>query len=271
MNWHETIEYIRKEPSFSDTVSEAYLSENLKANVESFRKSTEFMETLELLNTLNVAKTGTLLDIGAGNGISSIAFALEGFKVTALEPDSSDTVGAGAIMKLKKEYNLEDMTIVSTYGEEMPFDNNSFDLIYARQCMHHAYNLPEFIKSIYRVLKPGGLLITVRDHVVSNESEKQEFLKKHPLQKFYKGENAFTLNEYKNAMIDAGFNLEKIFAPADSAINFSPWSTEKIKTVLKQKLGSWSVNNLSVSLSWWVIKYRLNRLPGRLYSFVAKK
>jgi SAM-dependent methyltransferase len=271
MNWHETIEYIRREPSYSATVNEAYLSENLKANVESFKQSIEFAETIKLLDSLNISRSCRLLDVGAGNGISSIAFALVGFKVTALEPDVSDTVGSGAIAKLKEAYGLKDMVIVSTFGEEMPFDNDSFDIVYARQCMHHAYDLQQFTKSIYRVVKQDGVLLTVRDHVISNEADKQAFLNRHPLHKFYGGENAFALAEYKNAITNAGFTISQVLAPADSVINYSPWSTERVKEVLRQKIGGWAVNPLSVNLSWWAIKYRLNRLPGRLYSFVAKK
>ena len=271
MNWHETIEFIREDSAFDQDIEEAYLSADLKFNVEKFRNSEEFKETLELLFSLNIAKNATLLDVGAGNGISSVAFALEGFKITSLEPDSSDTIGAGAIRRLKEEYGLHEMSIVSTYGEEMPFENNSFDLVYTRQCMHHAYDLQEFVKSLYRVVKPGGILLTVRDHVISNESEKKVFLKRHPLHKFYGGENAFTLDEYKNAITDAGFKFEKILAPADSVINYSPWSMERVKIMVKQRLGTWAVNNLVIKPCWWAVKYRLSKLPGRLYSFVAKK
>jgi len=271
MNWHETIEHIREDTAYRQDVEEAYLSADLIANVEKFRYSAEFKETLKLLSSLNISKNATLLDVGAGNGISSIAFALEGYKVTALEPDTSDTIGAGAIAQLKEEYGLHQMTIESTYGEDMPFENEIFDIAYARQCMHHAYDLREFTKSIYRVVKPGGVLLTVRDHVVSDDAEKQIFLEKHPLHKFYGGENAFTLEQYKGAIADAGFKFEKIIAPADSVINYSPWNRQRVNAILKQKLGAWAANRVFIGLSWYVLKYRLNRLPGRLYSFAAKK
>ena len=40
------------------------------------------------------------LDLGAGRGISSYALAREGWQVTALEPDPSMLIGAGAIRSL---------------------------------------------------------------------------------------------------------------------------------------------------------------------------
>jgi ubiquinone/menaquinone biosynthesis C-methylase UbiE len=271
MNWHETIAYVQKDKSFQDVLAEAYLSADLESNVESFRKSPEFRETLDLLFSLNVVKGSSLLDVGAGNGISSIAFALEGFKVSALEPDLSDAVGAGAIIKLKEIYDLPDLEIVSSYGEEMPFANNRFDIVYARQCMHHAYDLQKFMDSIYRVIKTGGKLLTVRDHVISDESEKQAFLKRHLLHKFYGGENAFTFEEYSNAMTSSGFKLKKIFGPTASAINYSPWSIDRLKAMLRQKLGAWAVNDLFINWGWKLVNYRLNKMPGRLYTFAAEK
>jgi ubiquinone/menaquinone biosynthesis C-methylase UbiE len=271
MNWHETIAFIQKESSLENIVAEAYLCADLKSNVEAFKKSGEFKETLNLLFSLNIVKGGSLLDVGAGNGISSIAFALEGFTVTALEPDVSDTVGAGAIRKLKELYNLPNLDIVSSFCEEMPFADNCFDIVYARQCMHHAYNLQQFAKSIYRVVKPGGILLTARDHVVSNESDKQAFLKRHPLHKFYGGENAFTLEEYNNAITNAGFKLKKTFGPTASVINYSPWSISRLKAILKQKLGAWAVNSLFIKLGWMLVNYRLSKMPGRLYTFAAEK
>jgi ubiquinone/menaquinone biosynthesis C-methylase UbiE len=271
MNWHETIEYIRKEPSFQELVRDAYLSGDLKLNVESFRNSDEFKETLKLLFSLNIDKNATLLDVGAGNGISTIAFALEGFKVSALEPDISDTVGAGAILKLKEIYCLNNINVVTSFGEEMPFPDNYFDIVYARQCMHHAFDLNKFTKSIYRVVKSHGLLLTVRDHVVSNEVDKQAFLKIHPLQKFYGGENAFTLDEYKNAISDAGFKIKKIFNTSSSVINYAPLNIKMIKDLLIKKLGTWAVNSLFIKLAWWRIKFKLNKSPGRMYTFIAEK
>jgi SAM-dependent methyltransferase len=271
MNWHETIEYIRKDPAYKELVKEAYFSADLKSNVEAFRISPEFNETLKLIGSFNFEESQSILDIGAGNGISSIALSLEGKSVVALEPDSSDTIGAGAIEKMKLEYHLDNLEIILSYGEDMPFENDSFDIVYTRQTMHHANNLEQFTKSIYRVLKPNGVLFTIRDHVITDTKDKKLFLKKHPLHKFYGGENAYTLDEYKHALISAGFKLSKILGPSDSIINYSPWSKERLASILKNKFGGWVINNIILNLAWSFILYRQKKLPGRLYSFIAIK
>ena len=100
MNWHETIIYIRTKPEYKFLVEKAYFEEDLPLNVERFRNEEEFKETLILLKKY-APNAKNILDIGAGNGISSVAFALAGYNVTVVEPDASDTVGAEAIRKLK--------------------------------------------------------------------------------------------------------------------------------------------------------------------------
>lgn len=271
MNWHETIEYIRNEPKYESLVKETYIDKDLLENIRTFLKSDEFSATLALLKDNNILPGSTILDVGAGNGISSISFSLSGYSVTALEPDLSDTVGAGAIEWLKNHYGLKNLNIITSFGEEMPFEDNTFDLVYARQVMHHAYNLAQFAKSMHRVVKKGNFLLTVRDHVISNEQEKKKFLQFHPLHKFYGGENAFKLNEYTDALLDAGFTIKETLGPVDSPINLSPWSKERLKNMLQNKFGLIATLGPILNLGWYINKLRLRKLPGRLYSILAQK
>ena len=206
MTWEETIEYIRTQPEYKDLVEKAYFDANLELNVFRFGKSEEFEETLNIIQN-HVPKTKNLLDIGCGNGISAVNFALKGYSVTAVEPDESTTVGAGAIKILKEKLNLNKLEIFEDFAENIKFNDNTFDIVYVRQAMHHANNLNQFLKECVRVLKPNGLLLTIRDHVILNEDDKQWFLKEHVLHKYYNGENAFTAQDYKNAIEMAGAKI----------------------------------------------------------------
>lgn len=174
MTWEETIQYIRQQPQFADLVEKAYFDADLRLNVERFRASDEFAQTLLLLKR-NQPNAKKILDIGCGNGISSLAFALAGFEVTAVEPDASITVGAGAIRLLKDEYQLPNLNIHVAFAEDIAFASESFDIVYVRQAMHHANNLDKFIAECARVLKKDGMLLTVRDHVVFDEADKHWF------------------------------------------------------------------------------------------------
>ena len=272
MTWEETVIHFRSQPQNKQIVRDSYLEEDLVNNIERFRNSEEWNATMkELAPFLSGNKIYKVLDIGAGNGISTLAFALNGFEVTSLEPDTSDTVGSGAIKYLSSHYQIENIDIVEAFGENLPFEDEKFDIVYGRQVMHHAHHLSNFLKEASRVLKKGGILMTVRDHVIKDENDKEKFFKKHPLHKYYGGENAFSFNEYRNAIINAKLSIKKIISPSESAINYSPWNKERVSYLISNKLWKIFNHSLIVDLFWEFNKYRLESLPGKLYSFIAIK
>lgn len=287
MTWEETIKYIRTQPEFKYLVDKAYFEEDLSLNVERFRKSEEFIETLLLLKQYQ-PNAKTILDIGGGNGISAIAFALNGYNVVVIEPDPSETIGAGAIRKLKVYYNLFNLEVYEAFAEELQLPNDSFDIVYARQCMHHAYDLNKFVAEASRVLKKEGLFISVRDHVVFDEGDKSWFLENHPLQKFYGEENAFTPTEYKTAMLNSGLKIAKEIKYFDNIINYFPSSVEQISNMyqfakgkailhLNNKIGVFSKISFFQEMYFKKIGlnkesvYDENKIPGRMYSYIAIK
>jgi SAM-dependent methyltransferase len=272
MTWHETIEYIQRTPAFAEIVENTYILPDLQANVERFRQSAEFRETLRLIRLYCPTPEPVLLDIGAGNGIAGVAFALEGFRVVALEPDPSPMVGSGAIRQLMKIYSISSIEIIEAFGENLPFDSHHFDIVYGRQVMHHAHNLPKFVEEAARVLKKGGILFTTRDHVIKDEKDKQRFLQRHPLHTFYGGENAFRLAEYRSAFQKASLTIVSELSPSASVINYDPWNKKRLSQLISRKFGSVFGNQrLIVELAWRLLMIRQEHLPGKLYSFIARK
>ena len=144
--------------------------------------------------------------------------------------------------------------------------------------MHHANNLEQFCDELYRVLKPGGTLITVRDHVISKQSDLPKFLDIHPLHNLYGGEHAYTEKQYKDALTKAGFQINKILNPLGSPINFAPNTRKTLKNELQNRLQKYSLSWVSKCLENETI-FRLvlrvlslfDNRPGRLYSFVCTK
>jgi ubiquinone/menaquinone biosynthesis C-methylase UbiE len=284
MTWEETIQYIRTQPEYEELVRDAYFDADLELNISHFKNSLEFQETLSIIDTYS-PNAKFILDIGCGNGISTINFAQKGYQVTAVEPDSSLTVGAGAIRILKNKLGLTNIEIFEDFAENIQFEDNSFDLVYVRQAMHHANHLNNFIKECVRVLKPGGILLTVRDHVIFDEADKQWFLNSHPLQKFYGGENAFTPKEYKTAFKKAGVKIIKELKYYDSVINYFPTTEAEVKKQEQKKINKQKeklqnkINILAkIPLTWWLYK-RISGfvpldekvVPGRMYSYITRK
>lgn len=272
-SWEEAIDILRNDPEHVQLVYDAYLTRDLIENCQRFYESDEFKEILNLVNLYNPSAT-KVLDIPAGNGIATYSFAKAGYEVTAVDPDNSKLLGTRAIQFVFKSSNIN-CEIVNSYGEELPFENDSFDIIYVRQGLHHAYDLELMLKEYTRVLKKGGILIASREHVVDNKKGSlQAFLDKQVDHQLYGGENAFLLREYLNAIKNAGLNIIIKFGPYSSPINLHPFKIEDIENKILQS--KYSKILLKIFPSKWVLKIAFFALkvfprPGRLYSFVAKK
>lgn len=284
MTWEETIKMIRTKEEFDFLVEKAYFDEDLTLNVDRFKNSDEFLETLKII-TEYAPNAKHILDVGSGNGISAVSFALLGYEVCATEPDISTTIGAGAIELLKEHYRLNNLTIRISFAEDLESNNNLFDVIYVRQAMHHAKNLTNFIKNLSSLLKKGGILITIRDHVILNKEDKEWFLLTHPLHKYYGGENAYTELEYKNAFNNANLKIVKHLRYYDSVINYFPLTKtdliietndykKHLLKKLKNKIGVLSkIKVIQDFLFYYKLKnyFDETKVPGRMHSFIAIK
>ncbi len=265
ISWEDAVIWLRQQPDKADLVRACYYDDPLQQAAERYYQSSEWKEIQKLLTE---KVTGSVLDIGAGRGISSYALAKDGWQVTALEPDNSNIVGSGAIKQLAAEANLQ-IELSEECGESLPFDNNSFDLVFARQVLHHARNLSQFCNEIYRVMKPGGLFIATREHVISRQKDLQRFLKAHPLHHLYGGENAYTLSTYKFALLKSGLRISHVLGPYESDINLFPDNTHELRKRLLKRI--------KFPISDFLFKFVvyahtiLNNTPGRLYSFIGHK
>src|SRR5947207_3754447 len=138
-SWEQAIEILRNDPACRDLIFNSYLTADLLENCRRFLESAEFHDALEILAGLGAGKN--LLDVPAGNGIATYAFAKSGYRVTAVDPDPSPTVGRGAIAHVLGVSGLS-AEIVDAVGESLPFPSGSFGIVYVRQRLHHAADLP---------------------------------------------------------------------------------------------------------------------------------
>jgi len=267
--------WLRNQPDQRQLVLDAFYDDPLIAAAKRYFLSAEWQSVSALLKS----RSGSALDVGAGRGIASYALARSGFAVTALEPDPSPIVGASAIRSLAAETGLP-IEVVQEFSERLPFADETFDVVFARAVLHHTRDLDVACREMFRVLRPGGVLIAAREHVISRESDLEQFLLQHPLHHLYGGEHAFLLDRYLGALRDAGFTAIETLAPLQSPINLFPHTIDTLRETVIERLTRklpvaplWRavLASRSVFMSLLAVAGRFDRRPGRLYSFVCHK
>lgn len=274
-SWEQAVQWLREQPDRQDLVHAAYYDDPLAAAAQRYWQGEEWQAIRGQLGR----SRARALDVGAGRGIASYALAREGFaEVVALEPDGSALVGAAAIRGLAAQTGLP-IQVTQEFSERLPFADASFDVVFARAVLHHTSDLDAACREFHRVLKPGGRLIAVREHVISRMEDLQAFLDIHPLHKLYGGENAHPLRRYQAAIAAAGFSDTVTIAPWDSAINFAPHTLQSLQAELAARIGrrisvAGAAARTLLPALWGPLRPLLNavdRRPGRLYSFIAIK
>ncbi len=265
---------LRDDPSQRDLIRDAYLGPDVAESAERFLSSAEFDEVRSLLS--DRLEDAVIVDVGAGNGIASYAFARSGAHlVYAVEPDPSGEIGRGAIASLCRGLPVE---VLDAVGEAIPLADASADVVYARQVLHHARDLPRFVLECARVLKPGGLLVACREHVVDNEQQLAQFLASHPVHLLTGGEYAYTLRGYETALRTAGLQVEAVYGPWDTVINAFPFARSReelarcVRARLHRRLGP--AAELVRFMPWLerLARGQIDRsAPGRPYSFLARR
>jgi SAM-dependent methyltransferase len=272
--WEEAVSWLRSQPEHAGLVRACYYDDPILQSAQRFASSPEWSSVRRLLKPWT---GGQVLDVGAGRGISSYAFAADGWKVTALEPDPSEIVGSGCIDRLFAAAKLP-VTIHRAFGERLPLAESSCDVVYARAVMHHAVDLDEFCREISRVLRRGGAFLGTREHVLRNDGDLPKFLESHPLHWRYGGEKAYVLDGYLRPLGHAGLQVVKVIGPLDDPVNYFPLTPRMLRTEIATQFVGRSIARY---LGLLPISPLLKQLgpqassrvstPGALHSFLAIK
>ncbi|PHJ67928.1 delta(24)-sterol C-methyltransferase [Nostoc linckia z18] len=114
----------------------------------------------ELLSWAKVEAAENILDVGCGIGGSSL-YLTEKFHAEATGITLSPVQAARA-KERALEANLGERTKFQVANaQEMPFDDNYFDLVWSLESGEHMPDKTKFMQECYRVLKPGGTFIMV--------------------------------------------------------------------------------------------------------------
>ena len=275
MTTDDAIKELLRDPAMTEQMRDGYFTRGAREEAEAFAASAEFAATLQLLG--GRVRGGVVADVGAGRGLASFAFLRAGAAtVYAVEPSPSELLGRGAIRSLGAGAALR---ILDCPGEAIALPAASVDVVYCRQTLHHAADLGGFVAECARILKPGGIFLAAREHVVDDAAQLAAFLAQHPVHRLAGGEHAYPVETYRAAIRRAGLRVRRVLRTYDSVICAYPAARSERELArlhhgwMRRRFGA-----IGAALAWMpglatLATSRLNRqpTPGRVHSFLAEK
>src|SRR5687768_1976282 len=108
----------------------------------------------------NNLRDKVVLDLGAGMGGLSVAllrdFGAGGLRLHSMDynPDYCRI----ALLRAQR-YGIR-LSIIVAAGEQLPYGSGMFDLVLCMDVLEHVAQAPTVLREMYRVLKPGGIVLT---------------------------------------------------------------------------------------------------------------
>ncbi|MGQ9872366.1 class I SAM-dependent methyltransferase [Leptodesmis sp.] len=141
---------LRKEQEFHDQWAAAIDVDGIR--VADYFEACTAPENRFILRHLGDVRGQRLLDLGCGAGENSVYFALKGAHCIASDysPGMVDVA-----IKLADKYGVRvEGKVINAMAIDFP--DNTFDIVYASNLLHHIPQPEQTIREMYRVLKPGG-------------------------------------------------------------------------------------------------------------------
>ena len=130
-----------------------------ETNLERQHLLAEFLNPVSLnaLKNISLPKEATILDVGCGLGDTTLMLndRFPGLTITGLDGDA--TLIEAAIKEKKLLYS--NLDFVCADALHFPFDDNSFDFVFTRYCLHHLPSAIDGLKEMKRVCKTGGIIL----------------------------------------------------------------------------------------------------------------
>ena len=114
------------------------------------------LKLVKALGGLDGRSFGDGLEIGSGTGY----FSLNLLQLGVIERLTATDISPGMLKRLAETAGALglDASTVQTEAEELPFEDESFDLVFGHAVLHHIPHLDRAFSEFLRVLRPGGAI-----------------------------------------------------------------------------------------------------------------
>lgn len=154
---------------WGDTYKQWYAAQDKNQNPESLNEELVAVEELFKLRghlaTTEMDYQGCrgkeVLEIGSGSGAHSALFRKYGAHVTAVDITPERVFSTGQKLGFLESLPEGSGLVLQADAENLPFWDNSFDIVYSNGVLHHSKNTERCLQEVYRVLKPGGEAIVM--------------------------------------------------------------------------------------------------------------
>ena len=114
----------------------------------------EWQKPHEVVMALDLKKTDTVADIGAGTGYFAKRFAMHAGKVYAVDIDSK-------LLEMAAKDATKNLQTVLAAPDDPKLPPKSVDVIVFVDVLHHIENRPAYFEKLKAALKPGGRIVNI--------------------------------------------------------------------------------------------------------------
>ncbi len=154
-----------------------------------------------------VTKEHRVLDIACGPGFLTRQFAQSAKDVIGIDITNAFLKMA---TNLARKQALDNVTFTDGDGNNLPFDDDSFDIVACRAAFHHFPQPATVLAEMARVLKPEGT-IAIGDLTTSEETEKANYQHEMEVLCDPSHARAITLGRFRKLITESGLEMKSDF------------------------------------------------------------
>lgn len=154
---------------------------------------------------ISTEQVGRFLDVGCSSGTFAKPLISRGWRVSGLDLDPGQVEAA---CKNGLDARVQDITT------GFPFEDETFDCVFAGEVIEHLVDTDFFVKEMYRVTRAGGSVILTTPNLASFENRVRLLFGIYPIWVNYNLEGvghvrAYTPKILKKQLSECGFRVEK--------------------------------------------------------------